>query len=75
MSERKLTPEEHRSLIFCLRCGNELVRAQAAMRLTGAGVDEPAVRADLEGALADANPHVRRVAAWVLARLSRRKAA
>ena len=76
MSEpRNLSLEQHQSLLFRLRCADELVRVQAAMRLSGSGVDPAVVRPELEAALADADAHVRRLAAWVLARLPVRAAA
>jgi HEAT repeat protein len=72
---RKLTQEQQHSLLRLLHSSDELVRAQAAMRLTGSDVDGSAVRPEVAAALADANADVRRAAAWVLARLPRRAAA
>jgi HEAT repeat protein len=76
MSEpRYLSLEQHRNLLSRLRHADELVRVQAAMRLSGLGVDQAVVRPELEAALSNADPHIRKLAAWVLARLSQRAAA
>ncbi len=76
MSEpRKLSLEQHQNLLSRLRCADELVRVQAAMRLSGSGVDGSVVRPELEVALTDADAHVRKLAAWVLARLAQGAAA
>ena len=72
---KKLSPEQHDSLLQRLHSTDELVRIQAAVRLTGSGVDPAVVRPGLEAALADSDAHVRRAAAWVLARLPKRAAA
>lgn len=53
-----------------LREPDELVRAYAAMRLTGPGLDAEAVRAGLQEALQVPDPEVRRLATWALARLA-----
>jgi hypothetical protein len=76
MSEpKKLSEEQHHDLLGRLHSSDELVRVQAAVRLTGSGVEPALVRSGLEAALADPHAHVRRLAAWVLARLPRRAAA
>jgi HEAT repeat protein len=76
MSEsKKLSQQQHDSLLQRLRSTDELVRIQAALRLTGSGVDAAVIRPQLEAALADADGHVRRLADWVLARLPERAAA
>jgi HEAT repeat protein len=76
MSEPKhLSQEQQHCLLERLHSTDELVRVQAAMRLSGAGVDPAVVRPALEAALADPDAHVRRLAAWVLARLPQRAAA
>jgi HEAT repeat protein len=72
---KKLSEEKHQELLARLRSTDELVRVQAAVRLTGSGVDPAVVRPGLEAALADSDAHVRRAAAWVLARLPKRAAA
>jgi hypothetical protein len=72
---RKLSEEKHHDLLSRLHSANELVRVQAAMRLTGSGVDPAMVRPHLEAVLAGPDAHVRRLAAWVLARLPQRAAA
>jgi HEAT repeat protein len=72
---KKLSPEQHDSLLQRLHSTDELVRIQAAVRLTGSGVDAAVIRPRLEASLADPDARVRRVAAWVLARLPRQAAA
>jgi HEAT repeat protein len=76
MSEpKKLSAEQHNTLLQRLHSTDELVRIQAAVRLTGSGVDAVAIRPQLEAALTDNAAHVRRLAAWVLTRLPRQAAA
>ena len=47
---KKLSEEKHQELLARLRSTDELVRVQAAVRLTGSGVD-PAVRPTLAAAM------------------------
>ncbi len=70
MSEKKLSVEKHERLLSRLRSPDEAVRVHAALRLTGPGVDAGLVRPALEQALADPDAHVRRLAGWVLGRLT-----
>jgi hypothetical protein len=70
MSEKKLSPRKHRRLLRRLHAPDEAVRVHAALRLAGPGVDPELVRPSLELALTDADPHVRRLAGYVLARLT-----
>ena len=72
---KKLSEQKHHELLARLHSTDELVRVQAAVRLTGSGVDPALVRPGLEAALTDSDADVRRAAAWVLARLPRRAAA
>ncbi len=72
---RNLSAEQHRHLLCRLHSPDELVRVQAALRLSGSGVDALAIRPALDAALADPEPHVRRMAAWVIAQLPRQAAA
>jgi len=69
MSKMALSAEKLDRLLRRLYCPDEAVRVHAAFRLTGSGVDAEAVRPALEAALRDSDAHVRRLAAWVLARL------
>jgi HEAT repeat protein len=69
MSDKALSAEKHDRLLAQLHAPDEAVRVCAALRLTGAGVDAERVRPTLETALCDPDAHVRRLAAWVLARL------
>jgi hypothetical protein len=71
MSELELSANKHERLLRRLRAPDEAVRVHAALRLTGPGVNAGLVRPGLEQALADPDPHVRRLAGWVLARLAR----
>lgn len=52
-----------------LRSDDEAVRIHAAMRLAGPGLEVARVRAGLTEALNDPQEPVRKLAAWVLARL------
>ena len=73
MSEKQSLAGKYKELLSGLRSTDAAVRVYAAVCLTGPGVDARLVRPELEQALADPNPHVRRLAAWVLGRLSPRK--
>ena len=75
MSDGMLSAERLDRLLRRLHSPDEAVRVYAALRLTGAGVDAEAVRPALEAALGDVDPHVRRLAAWVLSRLGQARRA
>ena len=75
MSKKTLSAEKVDRLLRRLHAPDKVVRVHAALRLTGPGVDVGAVRPVLEAALADADPHVRRLAAWVLSRLGQTRQA
>jgi HEAT repeat protein len=71
MSQKNLLPAEKvERLLSRLHAPDESVRIHAALRLTGTGIDVERVRPTLEMALGDPDSHVRRLAAWVLARLA-----
>jgi HEAT repeat protein len=70
MRDRKLSSRKHEKLLRRLRAPDEALRVHAALRLVGPDVDADRVRAALEQALADPDPHVRRLAGWVLGRLA-----
>jgi HEAT repeat protein len=53
-----------------LHAPDEAIRVHAAMRLTTPGLDVQAALPALQEALLDPDQHVRRLAAWVLARLN-----
>ncbi|MFO0879614.1 MAG: hypothetical protein U0840_19895 [Gemmataceae bacterium] len=53
-----------------LRDTHETRRVQAALRLTAPGLDLTEVLPELQAALADEDPHVRKLVAWVLERHS-----
>jgi hypothetical protein len=72
---KRLSEQKHRELLARLCSLDELVRIQAAVRLTGSGVETALVRPGLEAALASSDADERRLAAWVLARLPGRAAA
>ncbi len=76
MSESKvLSAKKHQQLLCRLHSPDELLRVQSALRLAGPGVSSDVIRPELEAALADPEPHVRRLAAWVLTQLPRQAAA
>ena len=70
MSEKLLSPRKHEKLLRRLHSPDEAIRVHAALQMIGPGVDAGLVRAGLAQALSDSDPHVRRLAAWVLARLA-----
>ena len=69
MIEKRLPAEKIERLLSRLHSPDEAVRVHAALRLTGRGIDAEQVRPTLETALADPDPHVRRLAAWVLTQI------
>lgn len=75
MSDKTLSAEKLDRLLSRLHAPDEAVRVHAALRLTGTGVEAERVRPTLEAALGDADPHVRRLAAWVLSRLGGKRLA
>src|SRR5262245_23968089 len=69
MSEANAPGEEGLSRwVRRLRHPDEARRVHAAMRLTAPGVDASALTPALRELLADPDPHVRRLADWVLRR-------
>jgi hypothetical protein len=70
MSEKTLSQDKHEALLGRLRHPEDAIRVHAALRLAGPGIQPELVRAALEQALTDPDAHVRRLAAWVLARLA-----
>lgn len=63
------SPERLQKWLRRLRAPDEVLRTHAAMRLTTPGIDVSEAVPALQQALADADPEVRRLAGWVLARL------
>src|SRR5262245_41001620 len=57
MSEKTLSAQKVGKLLNRLHAPDEAIRVHAALRLTGAGVDESQVRPILEAALGDPDPH------------------
>jgi uncharacterized membrane protein len=69
MSEQRLSADKVERLLNRLHSPEEAKRVHAALRLAGPGVDAEQIRPALEAARADADPHVRRLADWILERL------
>lgn len=72
MSEDLIPAEKVERWLQRLHSPDEAKRIHAAMRLAGTGVDPQQIRTALEAARIDPDPHISRLAAWVLDRLETR---
>lgn len=72
MSEQERLPDERwERLVARLRSADDAKRAHAAYRLGSSLPDAGRTREAMRVALTDAEPHVRKLAAWVLTQLDR----
>ena len=70
MNETRSPEQRLARLMERLRSHDEAVRIHAALRLAGPGIDPVLARPELSAALRDPDEAVRKLAAWLLARLA-----